>query len=147
MRSCERPRKRSASEALPSSVSKRYCLSIRTHGSSCRRRASRVVELGCPIARAARQKIEDVPERAEVIAGLEGRIGHAENPLAFALEHGDARQPATVLRAIAHVLGEGRALMAHHRELPAAACGEALLHFWWIGARNDHRRAVQQMVI
>src|SRR5258708_19877569 len=40
MRSCERPRKRSASEALPSSVSNRYCLSIRTHGSSCRRRAS-----------------------------------------------------------------------------------------------------------
>src|SRR6266404_4688310 len=40
MRSCERPRKRSASEALPSSVSNRYFLSIRTHGSSCRRRAS-----------------------------------------------------------------------------------------------------------
>src|SRR5205809_344142 len=40
MRSCERPRKRSASEALPSSVSNRYSLSIRTHGSSCLRRAS-----------------------------------------------------------------------------------------------------------
>src|SRR6266536_365603 len=40
MRSCERPRKRSASEALPSSVSNVYFLSIRTHGSSCRRRAS-----------------------------------------------------------------------------------------------------------
>src|SRR6266853_768983 len=40
MRSCERPRKRSASEALPSSVSNRYFLSIRTHGSSCRRRAN-----------------------------------------------------------------------------------------------------------
>src|SRR3989441_3674244 len=40
MRSCERPRKRSASEALPSSVSNLYCLSIRTQGSSCRRRAS-----------------------------------------------------------------------------------------------------------
>src|SRR6478752_2277455 len=38
--SCERPPKRSASEALPSSVSKRYALSMRTHGSSCRRRAS-----------------------------------------------------------------------------------------------------------
>src|SRR5438046_5463109 len=38
--SCERPRKRSASEARPSSVSNRYVLSIRTHGSSCRRRAS-----------------------------------------------------------------------------------------------------------
>ena len=37
--------------------------------------------------------------------------------------------------------------MAHHRKLPAAAGGEALLHFWRIGARNDHRRAVQQMVI
>src|SRR6266540_3096976 len=40
MRSCQRPRKRAASEALPSSVSNRYSLSIRTHGSSCRRRAS-----------------------------------------------------------------------------------------------------------
>src|SRR6058998_2865551 len=40
MRSCERPRKRSASEALPSSISNRYSLSIRTHGNSCRRRAS-----------------------------------------------------------------------------------------------------------
>src|SRR4029450_3416286 len=39
-RSCERPRERSASEALPPSVSNRYALSIRTHGSSCRRRAS-----------------------------------------------------------------------------------------------------------
>src|SRR5438046_7884829 len=38
--SCERPRKRSASEPRPSSVSNRYVLSIRTHGSSCRRRAS-----------------------------------------------------------------------------------------------------------
>src|SRR5690606_16024008 len=40
MRSCERPRKRSASEALPSSVSKRYSFSTGTHGSACRRRAS-----------------------------------------------------------------------------------------------------------
>src|SRR5215207_5893066 len=40
MRSCERPLKRSAIEALPSSVSNRYSLSIRTHGSSCRDRAS-----------------------------------------------------------------------------------------------------------
>src|SRR5712671_427321 len=38
-RSCERPRKRSASVALPWSVSNRYSLSTRTHGSSCRRRA------------------------------------------------------------------------------------------------------------
>src|SRR5437016_15437 len=40
MRSCERPLKRSAREALPSSFSNRYSLSIRTHGSSCRRCAS-----------------------------------------------------------------------------------------------------------
>src|SRR5258708_1026020 len=39
-RSCEAPRKSSASEALPSSVSNRYSLPIRTHGSSCRHRAS-----------------------------------------------------------------------------------------------------------
>src|SRR6266568_3062297 len=45
MRSCERPRKRSASEALPSSVSNRYSLSIRTHGNSCRRRASSSLRL------------------------------------------------------------------------------------------------------
>src|SRR5262245_2230219 len=37
---CERPRKRSVSDAPPSSVSNRYVLSIRTHGSSPRRRAS-----------------------------------------------------------------------------------------------------------
>src|SRR5258708_9458938 len=40
MRSCERPLKRSARDAMPSSVSKLYSLSIRTQGSSCRRCAS-----------------------------------------------------------------------------------------------------------
>src|SRR6266404_3866678 len=40
MRSCERPLKRSASNAVASSVSKRYSLSIRTQGSSRRHRAS-----------------------------------------------------------------------------------------------------------
>src|SRR3982074_3476473 len=40
MRSCERPLKRSARDAVPSSISKRYSLSIRTQGSSCRHRAS-----------------------------------------------------------------------------------------------------------
>src|SRR5712691_9764844 len=40
MSSCERPLNRSASDTVPSSVSKRYSLSIRTQGSSCRRRAS-----------------------------------------------------------------------------------------------------------
>src|SRR6266849_4222084 len=40
MRSCERPLKRSARDAGPSSVSKRYSLSIRTQGSSRRRCAS-----------------------------------------------------------------------------------------------------------
>src|ERR687891_2902386 len=40
MRSCDRPRRRPASEALPASVSNRYALSTRTHGSSCRRRAN-----------------------------------------------------------------------------------------------------------
>src|ERR1019366_8180872 len=40
MRSCERPRKRSARDSVPSSVSRRYSLSIRTQGSSCRCRAS-----------------------------------------------------------------------------------------------------------
>src|ERR671930_508681 len=40
MRSCERPLKRSARDAVPSSVSKRYSLSTRTHGSFCRHCAS-----------------------------------------------------------------------------------------------------------
>src|SRR5438067_1874128 len=40
MSSCERPRNSSASVALPSSVSKAYSWSMRTHGNSCRRRAS-----------------------------------------------------------------------------------------------------------
>src|ERR1700676_4532391 len=35
-RSCERPRKRSDSKVLPSSVSNRYSLSTRTHGNSWR---------------------------------------------------------------------------------------------------------------
>src|SRR5438876_4474851 len=39
MRSCDRPWKRSASDALPLSVSNRYSLLTWTHGSSCRRRA------------------------------------------------------------------------------------------------------------
>src|SRR5499427_6682569 len=46
-RSCERPWKRSAIEALPSSVSNRYFLSMRTHGSSCRRRASSSLRRVC----------------------------------------------------------------------------------------------------
>src|SRR5215211_7503067 len=40
MSSCERPRKSSVREALPSSTSNRYSLSTRTHGSCCRRCAS-----------------------------------------------------------------------------------------------------------
>src|SRR6202011_3394104 len=40
MSSCERPRKRSASVAVPTSVSNRYSLSTRTQGSSCRIRVS-----------------------------------------------------------------------------------------------------------
>src|SRR5215212_11135299 len=40
IRSWERPRNRSASDALPSSVWNSYSLSIRTHGSSRRRRVT-----------------------------------------------------------------------------------------------------------
>src|SRR5262245_4597250 len=64
--------------------------------------ASRVAELGCPMARAARQEIEDVPEGAEIIAGLEAGVGDAQDALAIAPEHGNARQPAAALGAIAH---------------------------------------------
>src|SRR6476659_6175310 len=40
MRSCEHPLNKSARDAIPSSVSKRYSLSIRTQGSLCRHCAS-----------------------------------------------------------------------------------------------------------
>src|SRR6478672_13658674 len=40
MRSCEHPLNKSARDAMPSSVSKRYSLSIRTQGSFCRHCAS-----------------------------------------------------------------------------------------------------------
>src|SRR6478609_1065000 len=40
MRSCEHPLNKSARDAMPSSVSKRYSLSIRTQGRFCRHCAS-----------------------------------------------------------------------------------------------------------
>src|SRR5262249_49268463 len=50
----ERPRKRSASEALPSSVSKRYRFSTRTHGSSCRCRANSSLRRVCSFSALSR---------------------------------------------------------------------------------------------
>src|SRR6267142_2735836 len=47
MSSCERPRKSSARDAFPSSLSNWYCLSIRTQGSSCRRFASSSLRRVC----------------------------------------------------------------------------------------------------
>src|SRR5437763_4259120 len=169
MMSCERPRKRSASEALPSSVSNRYSLSIRTQGSSCRRRlssslrrvssfsssssarraanhssrvpvmcfvignlASVVIEFGTPAGSAVGQQIEQVINRAEIVALVERRVGYAVDPLADTAEHRDARQP-TLSAAIAHIGGEARTLMRHHAEMPAARRGEGALCYRVIG--------------
>src|SRR5687767_8966560 len=81
-RSCERPRKRSASDALPSSVSNRYSLSIRTHGNSCRRRARSSLRRVCSFSasssasRAASHSLR-VPGLCFVIALLSlGSISH-----------------------------------------------------------------------
>src|SRR5438093_10371750 len=71
MRSCDRPRNRSASEALPSSVSNLYCLSIRTQGSSCRRSdelARRRQEL--PWVRIDKQYEFETDEGSASLAGL-----------------------------------------------------------------------------
>src|ERR1700719_2604611 len=74
-RSCERPLKRSASEALPSSVSNRYSLSIRTHGNSCRRFASSSLRRGSSfsaLSRLRRAAVHSlrVPVLCFVLAGL-----------------------------------------------------------------------------
>src|SRR6266403_583394 len=185
-RSCERPLKRAASEALPSSVSNRYSLSIRTQGNSCRRRLSSslrrvssfsawssssraashssgvpvlcvgmavfsvvinrfsVREFGTPAGSAVGQQIEQVINRAEIVALVERRVGYAIDPLADAAEHRDARQP-TLSAAIARIGGEARTLMRHHAEMPAARRGEGALRFRVVGRRHDKRGAVFEM--
>src|SRR5580692_8069026 len=92
MRSCDRPRKRSASVALPSSVSNRYSWSTRTHGSSCRRRASsslRRVNSFSALSSSIRAASHSsrVPVRCFVI----GFVSFAICDHSFSIEFGDCR--------------------------------------------------------
>src|SRR5712664_4376382 len=111
--SCERPRKRSASETLPSSVSNRYSLSIRTHGSSCRRRASsslrRVSSFSASSSssRAASHSLR-VPVMCFVIALLSFLRGPGSSPQPFDLLGQDAGEvlPALLVAAAHLVVGE-----------------------------------------
>src|ERR1700681_1923752 len=67
-----------------------------------------VLNLRKPIAGAAGQEIEQVPDRAEVIAGAEARIRHPDDLLSLvslALKHRDPRLPA-LAGAKAHVRGK-----------------------------------------
>src|SRR5262249_16458943 len=79
-----------------------------------------------PVRRAFRTNIEEVPDRAEIIARPERRVRDADDFSAPFLEHGDARHPA-VVAPVAHVGGEGGIAMRHHAEAPAARCLEFLL--------------------
>src|SRR5262245_1165363 len=92
---CERPRKRSGSDAPPSSVSNRYALSIRTHGSSPRRCASsslrRVSSFSAASSsrRAASHSLR-VPVLCLVIARVSFLLSGVDSFLdATTLSHGD----------------------------------------------------------
>src|SRR5713101_3648073 len=47
-----------------------------------------------PIARAAGQQIEYVPQGAEIVARAEAGVRHTQDPVGLASEHGNAWQPA-----------------------------------------------------
>src|SRR5882672_8402794 len=112
--SCERPRNRSASEALPASVSNRYFLSMRTHGSSCRRRASsslRRVSSFSASSRASRAASHSlrVPVMCFVIALLSFLpVSSASSPQPFDFLGQDAGEvlPAILVTAAHLVVGE-----------------------------------------
>src|SRR5207248_9908644 len=82
-----------------------------------------VREFGTPAGSAVGQQIEQVINRAEIVALVERRVGYAVDPLADAAEHREARQP-TLSAAIAHIGGEARTLMRHHAEMPVVDRGE-----------------------
>src|SRR5262245_34167670 len=85
-----------------------------------------------PVRGAFRKKIEEVPDRAEIIARPERRVRDPDDFFALFLEHGHAWQPA-VVAPIAHVGGEGGIAMRHHVEAPAARCLEFLLRLRIVG--------------
>src|SRR5437870_13592115 len=77
-----------------------------------------------PLADTARQQIEEVPQRAEVVAGTETGVRNPHDGMALAPEDGDARHPSSLRGYVAHIGREGRSRMTHHREFPAPAHGE-----------------------
>src|SRR5579883_424235 len=88
-----------------------------------------------------------MPERAEIVAWAQVRIGDTEKAPALLAEDGYARHPPAFLPAIAHIGGEARALVTHHRKAPAAAFGEVLLRLGRIRARDHEGGAVGQMIV
>jgi len=78
---------------------------------------------------------------------MQRRIGDAEYALAIAPEHGDARKPAALLGAIAHIGGEAGALVTHHWETPAPALREPLLGGGRIRRRDREGGAVGEVRI
>src|SRR5512144_1526382 len=77
---------------------------------------SAVAEPRRPLAGALGEEVEEVPERAEIVAGAEAGVGDAQDAAVLPPEHEDARHPAAVLGAVAHVGREARPLVAHHGE-------------------------------
>src|SRR5215470_15537970 len=76
---------------------------------------------GPPAGGALREQVEEVPDRAEIVARREPGVGDAEDLAAALLVHRYARHPA-IVAAIAHVGGEAGVPMRHHAESPAARC-------------------------
>jgi hypothetical protein len=71
-----RSRARRENKALPATTGKR----------------SPVAELRAPARRAYGQQIEEMPDRAEIVARAEAGIGDAQHGIARALEHRDAER-------------------------------------------------------
>src|SRR6202165_1219983 len=94
-----------------------------------------VLNLRKPIAGAAGQEIEQVPDRAEIIAGAEARIRHPDDLLSLALKHRDPRLPA-LAGAKAHVRGKRAARVTDQGKFPAATRGELALHFRRLRTRH-----------
>src|SRR5213082_2123650 len=93
-----------------------------------------------PLADTARQQIEEVPQRAKVVAGTETGVRNPHDGMALAPEDGDARHPSSLRGYVAYIGREGRSRMTHHREFPAAALGEFLLDSGPVGARRHEGR-------
>src|SRR5262245_22524931 len=89
-----------------------------------------------PVVRAFRKKIEEMPDRAEIIPRPERCVRDADDFSALFLEHGYARQPAAVA-PVAHVGGERGIAMRYHAEAPAARCLEFLLRLRIVGRWHD----------